>query len=718
MLYGIVDFGVKVSQEFMKSNIFRYFLPKCNIQLIKSTIPYFSAKPAVAHNNKKLIIDIINSDRVIQDPRIFSGCLQLLMNSVQPTLENGEKTHKLGAYYKRFDDKEVVIESIINSFKKFFFYPKLPDFELITSQTINFLYKMCSAPDLLCQGIIHEVCRKINEISQRRAERMMDISENGVESSQVTEMYIPNYLLPRIIFIFGYIAEKELVYLDNDIYLNIKYREELKKEKKEQRNIPNKRKTINLNASASESLKRLSTVNTSNEQQEQDEAYMGATAEDTLAEMINNICENQLIGSADCLLYHFLPILIEILSHPTKYQDAYVQRASVLTLMRFMVVSATLCAERIAFLMNILKRTRDPSMKCNIIVGLADLTGRFANTIEPWIPNFYTTLLETDDTVRLTTLKMLSYVILQGIIRVTGQISDIATCIVDDNVEIQCAAKEFFRRLVESKDQEYYKIMPDIVSRLSTNDLPIAEDKFRASMKYLLELIQKDRQVESLVEKLCGRFRNTNTERQWRDIAYCLSLLNHSEKTMRKLIDHLPNYRDKVQYDEIYDCFKTIISNANKQISKPELKNLAKDLDTKLTACLQVNENGNVTINNGQADGEQDANDVSMPSGSQSTKKDNKKKATTKASKQKNKMNRFARAAMSSDDDDDDFAENSPPPVKSGPKGRNARQPLKPSKGGARDPPASQSSEDIDDSDDNDEPPAPTPKRLGRRARK
>lgn len=709
-------------------------------------IPFdFSAKPAVAHNNKKLIIDIINSNRAVQDPRIFAGCLQLLMNTIQPTLENGEKTHKLGAYYKRLDDKEMVIESTITTFKKFFFYPKLPDFELVASQTINFLYKMCSAPDLLCQGIIHDVCKKLKEISQRRAEQMMDVSENGVESSQVTEMYIPNYLLPRIIFIFGYIAEKELVYLDNDIYLNIKYREELKKEKNE-RKTPVKRKTMNLNASASESLKRLSTVN-SNEQ-EQDEAYMGATAEDQLvspppiqkkkkqskisffyliffpfqAEVINNICENQLIGSSDCLLHHFLPILIEVLSHPAKYANAYVQRAAVLTLMRFMVVSANLCAERIAFLMNILKKTKDPSMKCNIIVGLADLTGRFANTIEPWIPNFYTTLLETDETVRLTTLKMLSYVILQGIIRVTGQIADIATCVVDDNAEIQCAAKEFFRRLVESKDQEYYKIIPDIVSRLSPNDFPLAEDKFRASMKFLLELIQKDRQVESLVEKLCGRFRNTNTERQWRDIAYCLSLLNHSEKTMRKLIDHLPNYKDKVQYDEIYECFKTIISNANKQVSKVELKNLAKDLDTKLTACLQVNENGNVTVN-GEAAAPQDGEDAPMPSTSQPAKKD-KKKTTSKAAKQKNKINRFARAAKSSDDDDDDdddFLENSPPPQPAKGKGRGKTQAAalnsstastRSVRGGrGRAQAASQSSEESDD-----EPPAPTPK--GRRGRR
>lgn len=650
------------------------------------------------------------------------------MNSIQPNVDNkGDKISKLSAYYKRLDDRDV-IDGIISNFKQFFFYPKLPDFELIASQTINFLYKMCYAPDLLCQDIIHDICRKLNEISQKRAEKMMEISENGVESSQKTETYIPKYLLPRIIFIFGHIASKELVYLDNDVYLNIKHREELKREKKE-KNTNNKRKsTVNLNASASETLKRLSNANTnSSVEQEQDEAYMGATAEDTLAEMINNICENQLIGSADGLLHHFVPILTEILKHPGKYPDQHVQRAAVLTLMRFMVVSATLCGENIAFLMNILKNAKSSSMKCNIIIGLADLTSRFANIIEPWQPNFYLMLLETDEIVRLTAMKMLSYVILQAIVRVTGEISNMAGCIVDENPEIRNAAKEFFRQLIESKELEYYKIMPDIISRLSQSDTPIAEDKFHAVMKYLLELIQKDRQVETLVEKLCTRFRTTNTERQWRDVAFCLSLLNHTEKTMKKLLDHFSNYKDKVQYDEIYDCFKTIISNANKHALKPELKNLAKELDQKITASLQVNENGDVSMDQQAAENAAQNNDGSpgnAATASQPAKKDVKKRAPAKPSAKQRRLNRFARAMSSDDDDDDDDDnENSPPPQRGKAKGKNGKNAAAvnnstPSARGGKGrgrgrAAASESSESSEESDDE-----PQPVKPGRRGRR
>ena len=69
-----------------------------------------------------------------------------------------------------------------------------------------------------------------------------------------------------------------------------------------------------------------------------------------------------------------------------------------------------------------------------------------------------------------------------------------------------------------------YNVMPDIVSRLSDSEKGVEEENFRTIMKYIIGLIEKDKHLESLVEKLCLRFRATRTERQWRDISYCLSL--------------------------------------------------------------------------------------------------------------------------------------------------------------------------------------------------
>lgn len=94
-------------------------------------------------------------------------------------------------------------------------------------------------------------------------------------------------------------------------------------------------------------------------------------------------------------------------------------------------------------------------------------------------------------------------------------------------------------------------------------------------MKYIFGLISKDRQIEGLVDKLCYRFKVTQQERQWRDIAYCLSLLNYNEKTIKKLTDNIVTFKDKVQVQEIYEYFRTIIADTSK-LAKPELKVSAK----------------------------------------------------------------------------------------------------------------------------------------------
>jgi condensin complex subunit 1 len=84
-------------------------------------------------------------------------------------------------------------------------------------------------------------------------------------------------------------------------------------------------------------------------------------------------------------------------------------------------------------------------------------------------------------------------------------------------------------------------------------------------------LIQKDRQMESLVEKLCLRFRLSQNERQWSDLAFCLSLLQYSERSLRRLSENLPCYADKLHSPKVYETFCSILAGISKT-SKPELK--------------------------------------------------------------------------------------------------------------------------------------------------
>lgn len=575
-------------------------------------------------------------DHSVSDPRVFGASLELLMQLAPPTLTD---------VYKRFDRDDEVVTNVIEHFTKIFFYPTVVKFETIASQTISFFYRLCASPDLICQDLMLLLSVKIKEISNRTRTRESLSQPSGSQTTVTGEAIkrIPKYLLARLIFVFGRVAMQDMIFLDIDVYNNMKYREDLKKEKNDMKKKINKRKSHlnSLNSSASDALKRLSTT-AAEPQQEPDEMLIGATAEDRIADEINRICEKELVHDKSGMLNRIVTVVEDILSHPSKYRDEYLQTTACLTLTRFMSVSSAFCNENMTFLMNILSQTKSVTLKCNIIVALSDFTCRFPNVIEPWTSRLYSTLTEDDVTVRLTAVKMLAHLILQEMIRVRGQLSDMAVCIVDRDPQIQLVTKAFFKEIA-NKSNILYNVLPDIISRLSSADSKVEEEKYRIIMKHIMSLIQKDRQVESLVEKLCLRFKVTNSERQWRDIAYCLSLLSHTERTIKKLTDHIPNYRDKVQYDEVYDCFKTIISNANK-LAKPEMKKVASEYDEKLKECLDVNENNGMTA----VDSAGDSDGIGIASSSGATQAKRGTKVPAKSKKDNRRRN--------SSESEDDFA--------------------------------------------------------------
>lgn len=372
---------------------------------------------------------------------------------------------------------------------------------------------------------------------------------------------------------------------------------------------------------------------------------VGATAEDSIAELITSVCEDELLYSAHGMLKKFIPVIMEVLKHPGKYQNNELQQAACLSMIRFMSASSKFCSSNLQFLMNILSHTKNIKMKCNIIIGLSDFTFRFPNVIAPWITHFYSTLNDRNDELRLTAVKVLSYLILHEMIRVKGQISALAMCIVDSNDEIRNSTQQFFREIAH-KSNILYNVLPDIISRLSDPNSEVEEEKYRIIMKYIIGLINKDKQVESLVEKLCLRFKVTKEERQWRDIGYCLSMLNYTEKTIKKLIENIPCYKDKVQIDEVYESFKSIISSTLK-FARPEVKAVTLEFQKRLEDCLSVNDGEKQ--NAGDANDATDANEEQevMPPpktipGRRGKKVPPKKKSTNAA------------AAAKSDSDDDE----------------------------------------------------------------
>lgn len=201
---------------------------------------------------------------------------------------------------------------------------------------------------------------------------------------------------------------------------------------------------------------------------------------------------------------------------------------------------------------------------------------------------------------------MLSSLVLHEMVRVKGQIADMALCCADKNPNVASMTKLFFKQLSQ-KGNSLYNVMPDIISRLSDPELNVPEEQYRVIMKYITSLIQKDRQMEALVEKLCQRFKLSTEERQWRDLAYCLSLFTYNERSLKKLIENMDCYKDKLHCSEVMESFNLIMNNASKN-ARIELKALVTELGDKIEECFTVLQVENCNGENGGEDQDQPVN--------------------------------------------------------------------------------------------------------------
>jgi len=58
---------------------------------------------------------------------------------------------------------------------------------------------------------------------------------------------------------------------------------------------------------------------------------------------------------------------------------------------------------------------------------------------------------------------------------------------------------------------------------------------------------------------------------QWRDLAFCLSLLNYHDKAMKKLMENFNFYSESLRDEQVYFAFNAVITKS-KKFARPELK--------------------------------------------------------------------------------------------------------------------------------------------------
>uniref|UniRef100_A0A8C1Z7H1 Condensin complex subunit 1 n=1 Tax=Cyprinus carpio TaxID=7962 RepID=A0A8C1Z7H1_CYPCA len=419
-----------------------------------------------------------------------------------------------------------------------------PHWQTFMEQAVRLIYFLAESPDQLCSRLLQRSAHLLLEqITEGGEPNQSQLQESGSQVNCVS--------LAQVLSLCGAVAFWQVSHLERSVSAELRRRRGEKEEKEEKEKAPANKKDAN-DSCVEEEL-----------------GLVGASAEDTEVEFIRKICETELLSEGN-MLSAFLPLLVKVCSSPGKYSHSQLTTAACLALSQYMMISPAVCKDNIRLLFTVLEKSPLPVVRANTIVALGDLTVRFPNILEPWTPNLYARLSDESASVRLTAIMVLTQLVLKDVMKVKGQVSEVAVLLLDPEPHIASLALNFFNEL-SAKDNAIYNLLPDIISRLSDPERGMKEEDFNTIMKQLFSYITKERQTESLVEKLCQRFRTAKTERQWADLAVSLSLLSVCERGFKKLQECWDCYSDKLTEPGVYQPLLSIAAKLRRR-AKPQFK--------------------------------------------------------------------------------------------------------------------------------------------------
>ncbi|XP_056236156.1 condensin complex subunit 1 [Seriola aureovittata] len=442
-----------------------------------------------------------------------------------------------------------------------------PYWQSFMEQAVRLIYFLAESPDQLCSRLLQRSARLLLDQIAEGGDVNKDpgqMQDGSQESSEQGEQ-VNCVCLAQLLALCGCVAFWQVSHLERSVSAELRRRRGETEEREEKEKGPSSKAKQAANESA----------------MEEELGLIGASAEDTEAELIRKICETELLAEEN-LLCAFLPLLVKVCSSPGRYSHPQLTTAACLALSQYMMISPSVCEENIRLMFTVLERSSLPVVRANAIIALGDLTVRFPNICEPWTQNLYARLSDEVPSVRQTAVTVLTQLVLKDVLKVKGQVSEVAVLLIDPEPHITSLALNFFNELA-TKDNAIYNLLPDIISRLSDPERGMSSEDFNTIMKQLFSYITKERQTESLVEKLCQRFRTAKTERQWCDLAMSLSLLSMCERGFKRLQECWECYSDKLTEPGVYQPLLSITAKLRRG-AKPQFKAQVDEFEKRLTA--------------------------------------------------------------------------------------------------------------------------------------
>ncbi|GMH55568.1 hypothetical protein TrST_g6467 [Triparma strigata] len=372
--------------------------------------------------------------------------------------------------------------------------------------------------------------------------------------------------LARFLFVLGHVAIKLLLYT-----------EQLTKELKK----ANSTKTVVKQEAADKKNREKKEGEDSDDDAIEAELGVAQEQEAVTEQMMADIAEKEIVGRG--LLGVFGPIVIRVVADETgEFGDNLLKQCAMLALCKFSCISNAFCTKNLPLILTSLENNTDSdtTLRANTVVALGDIAFRFPNTFEPYTPYLYKNLRDGSDRVKRHAMMVLTHLILNDMIKVKGQVCEVAMLIVSDDTSLNDMSRLLFNELSKRSNNPVYNLIPDVVGQMSINDA-VKKSDFNAIMTFLLGFITKERQSDGLVDKLVKRFETAASIKVKRDLTFCIATLKVTEKAVKILNDSFKLYKDALFDEEIFGFFMSILKKG-KSFATSNMKQVVDELEKKI----------------------------------------------------------------------------------------------------------------------------------------
>ncbi|KAH7959195.1 hypothetical protein HPB49_009164 [Dermacentor silvarum] len=322
-------------------------------------------------------------------------------------------------------------------------------------KALDVIYKYAVQPAEIANTILHGLAERLLPRCQPRAavngvaeakpqDSQNSQEENGEmiveESPQTPSFECSSLLLSRTLACVGHVALRQLIYLDVDVFAQLKRKRESVKDRKEQ--VAKRKKRQSLCATGHI----LSQSQEGPDSQNADDEMLGPVTDDTDAEYIVHLLDDVVLSDENSL-GTWSKLVVHVVTEQSTYTDEGVRTVASLALAKLMSINAEFCEQHLALLFDIMENSPDPVIRTNLVVAVGDLMVRFPNLLHTWTEKIYARLQDPSRDVKMGTLKTVSFLILNDMIKVKGQISDIAAMVMDKDAELADMCRNFFFEL-------------------------------------------------------------------------------------------------------------------------------------------------------------------------------------------------------------------------------------------------------------------------------